>query len=60
MNEGFLHRSTILEIYKYDKLLSETIHNVPFRFAALFVNAGLDIEKEVFIELYQRFFSNQI
>lgn len=60
LNEGFLHRKTILEIYKYDKLLSETINNVPFRFAALFVNAGLDIEKDLFIELYQRFFSDQM
>ncbi len=60
INEGFLHRKTILEIFKYDKLLDDSVTNVPFKFAALFVNAGIDIDKELFIEVYRHYFSDQI
>lgn len=58
LNEGFLNRYTVKEIYKYDKLLEEGTIDVPFKFAALFVNAGLDIDKDLFIELYRKLFSD--
>ncbi len=59
MNEGFMHRFTLKEIGRYDKIL-DAKKRIPYKFAALFVNAGIDIEKELFVELYQRFFSNNI
>ena len=56
LNEGFMHQKTILAIFRYDKLLDEE-NKIPYKFAALFVNAGVDIDKDLFIELYQKTFS---
>ena len=60
MNEGYLNRFTLKEIEKYDKILDTDDKRIPFKFAGLFVNAGLDIEKNLFVELYQRFFKDSI
>lgn len=60
MNEGFMNYNTLKEIFKYDFLLGDEAKNVPFRFASLFVNAGIDIEKGLFIAIYQKFFSDNI
>ena len=60
MNEGFMNHNTLREIFKYDSLLGDETKNVPFKFAALFVNAGIDIDKGLFIAIYQKFFSDNI
>lgn len=60
INDGFMNKNTLRQILKYDSLLEEGTKNVPFRFAALFINAGISIDKELFIQLYQRFFSDNI
>ncbi|MFW5852650.1 MAG: hypothetical protein ACOCUR_01335 [Nanoarchaeota archaeon] len=60
MNEGYLNKYTLKEIMRYYTLLDESINNVPFRFAALFVNAGINIDKDLFIQLYQKLFSDNI
>lgn len=60
MNEGFMNQNTVNQILRYDNLLGETNINIPFKFASLFVNAGIDIEKELFIALYQKSFSDNI
>ncbi|MFW6230658.1 MAG: hypothetical protein ACOC32_01395 [Nanoarchaeota archaeon] len=57
MNEGFMNKHTVRDIFTYDKLLEEGTTRVPFKFAALFVNAGIDIDKELFIGLYEKLFS---
>jgi hypothetical protein len=60
LNEGFLNRHTLREIERYDKILDEKESKIPYKFAALFVNAGLDIDQSLFVELYQRFFSSTL
>ncbi len=58
MNEGFMNQNSLKEILKYDSLLAEGQQNIPFKFASLFVNAGIDIDKPLFIAIYQKFFSD--
>ncbi len=60
MNEGYMNRYTLRELEKYDKILDEAESKIPFKFASLFVNAGLNIDHDLFIELYQKFFSDSI
>lgn len=60
MNEGFMQKNTVRQIFKYDKLLDEHERRVPYKFAALFVNAGIDLDKELFIALYQKHFSDSL
>ncbi|MFP4111961.1 MAG: hypothetical protein ACLFPQ_05165 [Candidatus Woesearchaeota archaeon] len=60
LNEGYMNKATLKEIEKYDKILGQNEKKIPYKFAALFVNAGIDIEKELFVEIYQRFFSDSI
>ena len=60
MNEGYMNKHTLKEIERYYKILDQDEKKIPYKFAALFVNAGIDIDKELFIELYQKFFSDSI
>jgi hypothetical protein len=60
MNEGFMNKNTLRQIFKYDRLLDEREHKIPYKFAALFVNAGIDLDKELFIALYQKYFSDSL
>lgn len=57
MNEGFLAKETIKEILDFEKIFQKAEKRHPFDFAALYVNAGIDIDKRLFISLYKRFFS---
>ena len=56
LNEGFLAKETIRGIRDYDKIFKKAEDRYPFDFAALFVNAGINIDKELFISLYRRCF----
>ena len=60
LNEGFMHKSTLKQILKYDSLLDENERKIPFKFASLFVTAGINIDKELFILLYQKLFSESV
>lgn len=60
LNEGFMNKHTLKAILHYDKILDENERRIPYKFAGLFVNAGLDIDKELFVELYQRLFSDSV
>ena len=60
MNEGFMNKYTLRSILKYHDLLEEGTTRIPFKFAALFVNAGIDLDKALFIELYQKLFSENL
>jgi hypothetical protein len=60
INEGYMNKITLKEIERYDKVLDENEKRIPFKFAALFVNAGIDIDENMFIDLYKRFFSEKL
>ncbi len=59
MNEGFLAKDTIRAILDYEKIFQKSEKRYAFDFAALFVNAGIDMDKELFIALYKRFFPDE-
>lgn len=56
LNEGFLAKETLKQILRYEDIFKKSEKKYAFDFAALFVNAGLNIDKELFIYLYKRFF----
>lgn len=60
LNEGYMHNHTLKEIENYHTIIETEDSRMPYRFAALFVNAGIDIDKEMFIALYERFFSGYL
>ncbi len=60
MNEGYLSEDMLNQILRYDKILGKSESRIPFKFAELFVAAGLSIDKDLFVALYRRFFSDYL
>lgn len=57
INEGYLCEYLVKRILKFSKKDNEDEieNNDAIRFAELFIMAGIDIDKEIFIELFQKF-----
>lgn len=56
INEGFLSKHTISNLLNQSTLKSKFGEELMFQFANLFVSAGLAVDKELFILVFQKMF----